>query len=322
MKFYLAPMEGITGYVYRNAYDSVFAKADKYFTPFIATNQNHTLKTRELKDVLPEHNQGMTVVPQLLSNHAGDFVLMAARLEQLGYREVNLNLGCPSGTVAAKKKGSGFLAFPEELDRFFDHVFTELAKHSSIRVSVKTRLGKEQPEEIFRLIETYNRYPVSELIIHPRIQRDFYKNSPRLEFYEQAAALSVHPVCYNGDIFSASSYQTFCSRFPQTGQIMLGRGVITDPSLIGRLKNPGHASGIMTRQKLRAFHDRLYDGYLAEMRDERNTLFKMKEVWSYLSQLFEDSAKDLKRIRKAESAGKYQAAVNELFEKPICSPLE
>lgn len=314
MNFYLAPMEGITGYVYRNAYHAVFAPADKYVTPFIVTNQNYKWKSKELNDVLPEHNRGMCVIPQIMSNRAGDFVLMAEKLEQLGYDEVNFNLGCPSGTVVAKKKGSGFLAYPDELDRFFEAVFSDLSKHSKVRVSVKTRLGIMDPEDIFELIRIYNRYPLEELIIHPRIQRDFYKNTPNMEIFARAAGACVHPVCYNGDIFSVDDYTIFRQAFPRIETVMLGRGLITNPALMGMLRCPGNPDYDLTRETLRDFHDRLYDGYMEQLRDERNTLFKMKEVWSYLGGIFADAAKDVKKLKKAESGARYCAAAAELFE--------
>jgi len=317
MKFYLAPMEGVTGYVYRNAYHAIYEPADKYFTPFLATNQNHKLKTRELKDVLPEHNQGLSVVPQILSNCAADFLFLAEYLGQLGYREINLNLGCPSGTVAAKKKGSGFLAYPVELNRFLEAVFAGLPDGMSL--SVKTRIGKEDPEEMCRLLKIYNEYPLSELIIHPRLQTDYYKNTPDLTVFEDAAEKSRAPVCYNGDIFSDQDYLRFRERFPQIEHLMLGRGVIADPALIGRLKAKVPAAedlGVLAgRERLKAFHDRLYRGYKEEMSGDRNALFKMKEVWSYLIAVCPDSVKDWKRIRKAATGAAYEEAVAALFEK-------
>lgn len=313
MKFYLAPMEGITGYVYRNAYHSVFEPADKYFTPFIATNQNHKLKTRELNDVLPEHNQGQNIVPQVLSNCAGDFLLMAERLQRLGYQEINLNLGCPSGTVVAKKKGSGFLAFPVELNRFLETVCSGLP--DGMDLSVKTRIGKEDPEEMCRLLKIYNQYPLTELIVHPRIQTDYYKNTPNLEVFEEVLEKSRASVCYNGDIFSEHDYNQFRERFPLAEKIMLGRGVIAGPALIGQLKGGGYAKASARRERLKTFHDRLYYGYQQEMSGDRNVLFKMKEVWSYMITSCPDSAKDWKRIRKAATRAAYEEAVASLFGK-------
>ena len=170
MKFYLAPMEGITGHIYRNSYEKYFHNIDKYFTPFIVPNQSVSLKTKELKDLLPQNNKGLNIVPQILTNDAEGFILTANKLKQLGYEEINLNLGCPAGTVVSKKRGSGFLAYPEELDKFLDEIY----KIDNMKISIKTRLGKERADEFYKLIEIYNKYPLEELIIHPRTREDFY----------------------------------------------------------------------------------------------------------------------------------------------------
>ena len=169
MKYYLAPMEGITGYIYRNAYEKFFHNIDKYFTPFIVPNQSRSLKTKELRDILPENNQGMNIVPQILTNDSEGFIVTAKKLKQLGYNEVNLNLGCPAGTVVSKNRGSGFLALRDELDRFLEEIY----KIEDMKISIKTRIGKDTPEEFYKLIEIYNKYPLEELIIHPRTREDF-----------------------------------------------------------------------------------------------------------------------------------------------------
>ena len=182
MKFYLAPLEGVTTYVYRNAYHKHFRPMDKYFTPFIVPHKEKNFSTREKKELSPENNQGLFVVPQLLTNNAEDFLKTANDIVKFGYDEINLNLGCPSGTVVAKKKGSGFLAFPEELERFLDEIFNK----ADFKISIKTRIGKENPDEFYRLLEIYNKYPMEELIVHPRIQTDYYKNTPNWKMFEEA----------------------------------------------------------------------------------------------------------------------------------------
>ena len=159
MKFYLAPMEGITGHIYRNSYEKYFHNIDKYFTPFIVPNQSVSLKTKELKDLLPQNNKGLNIVPQILTNNAEGFILTANKLKQLGYEEINLNLGCPAGTVVSKKRGAGFLAYPEELDKFLDEIY----KIDNMKISIKTRLGKERADEFYKLIEIYNKYPLDRL---------------------------------------------------------------------------------------------------------------------------------------------------------------
>ena len=173
MKYYFAPMEGITGYIYRNVHHRFFPGMDKYFSPFISPGTKKTMTPKELRDILPENNQDYTLIPQILTNRSGDFLRLCRDLKEYGYKEVNLNLGCPSGTVVAKKKGAGFLEYPNELDRFLEEIFAG----TDLKISIKTRIGKDDPEEFEKLLEIYNKYPLEELIIHPRVQTDYYKNS-------------------------------------------------------------------------------------------------------------------------------------------------
>ena len=163
MRYYAAPMEGVTSYLYRKAHSRYFKKADKYFMPFLSPSHDHIFTKKDLREIAPEHNEGLNAVPQLLTRRAEDFLWAAGELKKMGYREVNLNLGCPSGTVTAKGKGAGFLGEPAELDRFLEEIFAA----AEVRISVKTRLGLRESEEFSHLLEIYNRYPIAELTIHP-----------------------------------------------------------------------------------------------------------------------------------------------------------
>ncbi|MDF2510711.1 MAG: dus1 [Herbinix sp.] len=305
MQFYFAPMEGITGYIYRNVHSALFQSVDKYFSPFIVANQYGNYKTKEIKDVLSENNNGINLIPQLLTNNSQDFIQTAKKMKQLGYEEINLNLGCPSGTVVAKGKGSGFLAKPEALDRFLEEIFAE----KEMKISIKTRIGKDSPEEFLRLIEIYNKYPLEELIIHPRIQKDFYKNKPNLAVFEEAIQLSKNPLCYNGDICSLKDYQEFVDHYPMIETIMVGRGLITNPGLIDELRDNLR----IDKEKFRTFHDTILAEYQSILSGDRNVLFKMKELWFYMVLLFHDSEKYAKKIRKSEKLKDYEEAVNRLF---------
>ena len=312
MRLYLAPLEGITGWIYRSAVYECFGGFDKYFVPFIRPNQMGHFSAREKKDILPAHNAGMRTVPQILTNQAGDFLRTAAKLKEYGYEEVNLNLGCPSKTVVTKRRGAGFLAEPERLEAFLDEIFGKCP----IRISVKTRLGMEEPGEFTRLLKIYNKYPMEELIIHPRVQKDFYKNTPRLEMFETALEESRNPLCYNGDINSVSDADRLQERFPQTDAIMMGRGVLADPSLARQIKGGRRAD----KEELRRFHDLLYSGYCEEMSGDRTILYKMKELWFYLADIFADSKKYAKKIKKAEKCAVYEKIVEEMFRE--CEPKE
>lgn len=305
MKYYLAPVQGLTGYIYRSAYHELFRPMDKYFSPFLCPTSHPDAANREFRDVLPERN-ALPLVPQLLTNHAERFCSTARLLQEMGYDEINLNLGCPSGTVVSKHRGAGLLAYPEELDRLLDGIFSAFDG----TVSVKTRLGMTHPEEFFPLLEIYNHYPISELIIHPRVRADFYKNTPKLDVFREALSLCRHPVCYNGDLFTAAQVRAFCAEFPQVDAIMLGRGVLANPFLLGELE----AGDIPDRVRLRAFHDRLYRDYQAVLSGDKPLLCKMNELWTYLIHSFTDADKCAKRIRKAKRLSDYESAVDALFD--------
>ena len=301
-----APMEGITGYIYRNAHRKFFKQMDLYFTPFIVPNQNRRFTSREKNDFLPQHNEGLSLVPQILTKNSEDFIWAAKELKEYGYGEINLNLGCPSATVAAKGRGSGFLAQPEQLDRFFEDIFSGL----DMEISVKTRLGKDNPEEFYRLLEIYNKYPLKELIVHPRVQKDFYRNEPDLKMFQEAVLLSRNPLCYNGNLFSAKDYGEFADKFPTVDRVMFGRGLVADPGLAGEIRTGEK----LEKEMLKAFHDEVLKGYEQTISGDRNILFKMKELWGYMISLFEDGERAAKKIRKAQHLSDYQREVDRLFQ--------
>lgn len=307
MKYYLAPMEGITGYIFRRAQHEFFPAADKYFTPFINPHTTRNLNSKEKKEILPENNPGMYTVPQILTNKAEDFIRVAKVLKEFGYDEVNLNLGCPSGTVVSKKKGAGFLEIPTQMDRFLDEVFMGL----DMKVSVKTRLGMFEADEFDQLLSIYNKYPLHELIIHPRVRTDYYKGKPDLDAFERALLYSRNPICYNGDICTASDYEVWKKRFPEVESVMIGRGMLTNPGLIGEIRDGEK----LDKDKFRAFHDQLFKEYCDLKIGDRNVLFKMKELWHYFICLFEDTKKLEKQIKKAQNVEAYKSAVNMLFSQ-------
>ena len=307
MKYYFAPMEGVTKYLFREAYNEYFGGIDKYFTPFIAPDKNTCLNKKELNDILPEHNKGMYTVPQILTNNAEDFIRTSIELQKYGYEEVNLNLGCPSGTVVSKKRGAGFLSEPELLDAFLYKVFSEL----EMKISIKTRLGVYSSDEFYRLLEIYNKYPMEELIIHPRVRTDFYKNRPDWNMFREALSISKNPLCYNGDIFTAADYIKFKEEFPQTDRIMLGRGLISNPGLIDNIKYGKH----LDKEVLKKFHDKVLEGYQELLFGEKNILFKMKEFSLYLVFIFSNYEPYAKRIKKSKSLSEYKLAVSALFKE-------
>ena len=309
MEYYMAPLEGITGYVYRNAYSSYFTKFDKYFTPFLSPHgEKEKLTHKERNDIAPEHNEGLYVVPQILTNKSGDFIRTAKMLKNLGYEEVNLNLGCPSGTVVSKYKGAGFLDKPFELRIFLTEIFEAV----DMKISIKTRIGMNDIEEFEDLLAIYEKFPLEELIIHPRLRQEFYQGVPHREVFHEAVKNSGHKLCYNGDLFLKEQIECFTKEEPQVGQVMLGRGVLRNPGILQYVKE-----GTMPDMAvLKEFHDRLYGDYRDIMPGERPTLFKMKELWSYMGALFTGWDETYaKQIRKSSGLSDYEQVVKQIFHR-------
>lgn len=306
VKYYMAPLESVTTWIYRQAHAKIYGRLDKYFIPFLEPHEKRDFKTRELQEILPEHNENIYAVPQILTNRSEGFIKLAKALKDWGYEEVNLNLGCPSKTVVTKGKGSGFLAKPEELERFLTEIFDALS--GEVKISVKTRIGKEDPEEFPALLKLFNKYPMEELIIHPRVQKDGYGNVPRLELYELAEKQSVNPLCYNGDLYTREQIRNFAERFPGTERLMFGRGFLRDP---GFLYNEGKDSKDIF-EKFWAFHDLVYEGYQERNMGDRNVLFKMKELWSYQVYQFSEPERLFKTFKKVQDCNEYEQMIRNL----------
>lgn len=306
MNYYLAPLEGITTYIYRRAYHQHYRPMDKYFTPFLVPHTKKDFNTREKNDILPEHNPGMNLVPQILANDAKGFLDTVEKLKVYGYKEVNLNLGCPSKTVVSKGRGSGFLIHTEELDCFLDEIYSK----ADVKISVKTRIGKFDADEWKELLKIYNQYPLEELIVHPRVQQQFYKGKPDLQAFADAVKECKAPLCYNGDIFTQEDMKKRKEEFPALSCVMLGRGILKNPELTELIESGEDRIDV---KRLRAFHDQIYQDYQEVSCGEKNVLFKMKELWCYLGTLFPEQEKLLKKIRKAEKLDRYETVVNELL---------
>lgn len=306
MKDYMAPMEGITNYIYRKAYHDFYRPMDKYFTPFLSAKPNKRLSAKEIREISPENNKGMYLVPQILAGSGDDFVQLARLLkEEYGYQEVNLNLGCPSGTVAAKGKGAGFLGDPQRLDAFLDQIFSSL----DMKISIKTRIGTDYEEDWEYLLKIYEKYPIHELIIHPRLLSDYYKNTPRLPAFLKAQECLSMPLCYNGNLFSKEDYKKVKNALPGADIFMYGRGLIANPGLTRHIRE-GKAGD---KENLKRFCQRLYQDYQQTLFGEKNVLFRMKELWSYMALTFTNYEKYRKKIKKSQSFLEYQAAVQSLF---------
>lgn len=308
---YFAPMEGITGYPFRNAYEECFPGIDGYYTPFISANETFSFSTREVRDTARENNRVPMLVPQVMTNQGECFAWAVEKMAELGYTEVDLNAGCPSGTVVQKDKGAGMLRYTYRLDSFFEEAFDALEKRGlrGIRISVKTRLGLEQAEEMNSLLPVFDRYPIDKLILHPRVRREMYNGRPNLEAFAQCYQNAAHPVVYNGDITSPEDYERIVKMFPQLSGVMIGRGLLMRPSLVREIRG---GDG-MTKGELRAFLEKLICNYRGEFENDHNMLVKLKEYWSWLGQSFSGAERYVKEIRKSADMLHYQAAVRNLF---------
>lgn len=303
----MAPLEGITGYIYRKTYAKYFGGVDKYFSPFISPNQKRICRTREQKDILPENNAGLYLVPQIMTNQADMFIKTVKYLQQYGYQEFNLNLGCPASTVVTKMKGSGFLAQPEKLEQFLEQIYEKC----DTNISIKTRIGFESAEEFSRLLSIFEKFPVSELIIHPRTRQDFYQNEPDMGAFSYAMSHSRHRICYNGNIFSKKDYTNLVENYPALQSVMLGRGILQNPTIIEQIKG----NELPDKDHIKAFMTEICEKYKEELSGDRPVLFKMKELWQYLVFSFDVDEKWKKKMRKAQSLSEYQIIINELFSK-------
>ena len=308
MQIYFAPLEGITGYVFRNAYEKYYGGIDKYFTPFISPHTKKLMDSREKRDILPENNKGLNVVPQVLTNCAEDLIDLAKQLhDDYGYEEINLNLGCPSKTVTTKGKGSGFLEYPDKMEELFERYF----KACDVKLSIKTRIGYYEVEEAQRLLNMYERFPLEEVIIHPRLGSQLYRGTPYREVFEEYLGRSKHSLCYNGDINSLEDLQSLNSKWENCDKFMLGRGLIARPGMLqGEGFQPLSESEWNTFLK---FHDELLEGYYSYMCEDRNTLFKLKELWTWWAVMFPGQEKVLKKIKKATSLNEYKQLVKLLY---------
>ena len=300
MRYYFAPMEGLTDGIYRRTHHKYFSGVDRYYMPFLSPTIHRSLTRREDRELPMADTVPFCAVPQVLTKVPEDFLWAAQVCRDRGYDEVNLNVGCPSGTVVSKGKGSGMLRDLDHLDRFLDAIF-----HSSVLpISVKTRLGIETPEEFPAILDIYNRYPIKELTIHPRVRKQFYNGSVDMGLFRYAAANSRNPLCYNGDLTSMEQIDALSREFPSMEAVMIGRGLVADPGLL--------CGGTDVRQ-LEAFMNELLEIYTAEFGGARNAMFRLKENWGLLHPRFEGVDKLWKKLRKTTDLEEYKAITAEIF---------
>lgn len=300
MRCYFAPMEGLTDSIYRRLHHQYFPGLDRYYMPFLSPTVHRTLTNREERELPLADTESFVAIPQILTKVPEDFLWAAEVIKDRGYAEVNLNVGCPSGTVTAKGKGSGMLRDPEGLKRFLDTIFAA----SPLPISVKTRLGYEDPEEFAKLLNIYNQYPIAELTVHPRVRSQFYSGNVDMAQFRYAAVHSKNSLCYNGDITSLEDVKRIKTEFPNVGAVMIGRGLVADP---------GMYTGGTDRKTLQSFCDALLETYLVAFGGSRNAMFRMKENWGFMITRFDGSDKLWKRLRKTTDLAEYRSITGEIF---------
>lgn len=305
MKLSFAPMEGISTYIYRSIHARLFGGVEEYFAPFIAPDGSGSFKASALRDVLPENNREIKLVPQLLVNRPEPFIHVAGELAALGYNEVNLNIGCPSSTVVAKHKGSGMLLDMEGLDACLNEIFSR----SPLAVSIKTRMGVESTEEFPAILEIYRKYPLKRLIVHARARSGMYRSPVDIPGFLACLGVCPWPVWYNGDIFSPSSPIELGLQGNITAGLMLGRGAVADPALPRAMKG----GAALSVRELENFHDALLSAYLEAGYDGRAAMARLKELWFYMLCKFPDSRRESKALLKSQSLPDYRAAASALF---------
>jgi len=306
---YLAPLRGITEVLFRNVFTRHFGGFDIAIAPFLNPQQQPSNKTKILRDVFPEVNQQLPVIPQLLNNHATDFLYLALRLEDLGYTRLNWNLGCPAPMVANKGRGSGLLPYPDDIIRLLDEVIPKL----SATLSIKMRLGFREKSESIVLLPKFNDYPLDELIIHPRLGKQMYRGKTDPDGFADCLALTRHKVIYNGDITSVEVYRELAERFPEISSWMIGRGVLANPLLAEELKGDIEQDPEKRKKRIRAYHDDLCEAYKQQLSGPGHFLGKMKQLWLFLYLSFPGKEKVLKKIKKARTEQQFLDAVDEMF---------
>jgi tRNA-dihydrouridine synthase len=312
MNYYTAPMEGLTDRIWRQAHQRWFGAPGapaRYYAPFISPPENRVLIKKKMAELDPAANPGAPVIPQLLAKDGALAAWMIGELRKMGYTEVNLNFGCPSGTVTAKGKGAGMLRDLSKLEVFLDEVFSQ----AEGPISVKTRLGVTSPEEFEAILDLYDRYPICELTIHPRVMRQLYRGEADRAAFAAALPRCTMPVCYNGDVTTAAQLHALEKEFPALSGIMVGRGLIADPALFRKARGGAPA----TKEELRGYLTDLYHGYTELFGSAGCAISRMKGHWFYLIHCFAGAEKLEKQLKKLREPWEYEVVVNQIFTLPL-----
>jgi len=320
MKIILAPLRGITTVHYRQAFVHHFSGIDVAMAPFISTVNSDRINPKLLKDILPEKNTELSIIPQLIGNNASDFVRMSKVLYEFGFDEVNLNMGCPHKPIRRKKRGSGLLPHPKFVDQFLETICAE----SPCKISVKVRLGVFSPQDLFNLIPILNKHPLTEVTIHPRTAEQMYKGSVDLDAFNMAYQKIKHPICYNGDLNDFPFLTLLKKRFPKLDRFMLGRGLLANPFLAEEIKSNIFMDSKRAISRIITFHDELLERYESVLYGDQPVLGKMKEFWTHASLRLSNGRKLFKKIKKTTRISTYRAIINEQLAESewVCTYLK
>jgi tRNA-dihydrouridine synthase B len=311
-----SPLQGFTDFRFRNAFQRFFGGIDKYIAPYIRLDGNSEIKRGNERDLLPANNSSLDLIPQIITKDADEFLFVARHVQKLGYTELNWNLGCPYPMVAKRGMGSGLLNTPGKIDE----ILTRVSAETEIQISVKMRLGYENPREIFQVLPVLERYRLANITIHPRIGKQLYKGEVDLKTFEECLGQSSHKIFYNGDITSVQSFREIKERFPTINHWMIGRGLIADPFLPSMIKADNPVYPENRYETFNSFHDALFSSWEEALSGPKHLLIKMYSFWEYFIQSFPNSPKGLKKIRKAQSLGVYREVVRQIiFNEGITS---
>lgn len=310
MLLYQAPLEGITGYIYRRALFQYFGGVDKYYSPFISPYEKRIITNKERHQLCHENNLGYTV-PQIMTSNAEGFLQLTDLLfNEYGYSEFNLNFGCPSGTVVSKGRGAGALKDLDTLKSFLDNIMST----TPYEVSLKTRIGLHNVDEFKEILALFNQYKLKELIIHPRIRDEFYKGTPHKDLYIWATSVSANNLVYNGDVKAYDDFIDLEKLEKPTNAIMIGRGMVENPAIFRLLKGGTSASS----SELSNFLGQIAEDYLAEFSGETPVLYKLKEIWSYLGNFlikeYDAPEKLIKKLMRSKKINEYNIYKNEILK--------
>jgi tRNA-dihydrouridine synthase B len=310
VKILLAPLHGYTEASYRSALASCFAGFDEAVAPFIALSPAERFNPVRLRDLKPELNRQMSVIPQILGNDPASFIQTALALHDLGYTRLNWNLGCPKRSIAAKKRGSGLLPFPELIYAVLEKIIPAIQQ----KLSVKLRLGRNNPDEIFAVIEVLNSFPLESVIIHPRLGVDMYAKSADADAFAEVLPILKHPAVYNGDIFTVDDFHRLSARFPSVDGWMIGRGALANPFLAEQIKGIELPGTKDQRDRFSAFVNHLQQQYKAESHTSTYLLNRMKDNWGFFAFRFSDCEQIYNALSHAQTMEAFQKLQSDILE--------